>query len=163
MTLTIKQPRKTVDKFEGTSSEEDSSNLEVLLAILEQNWVHARHQEEERMWFTRMYAIIVTGVIGFVSIRGLKDSFFLILFLIYLSITGIIATYKLSAEFHNHMTKIELIVDKLKAKNYMGLPLDRVKGGRWKIFRVTFTFYLLYIMVIIGCTYMLVSLLLTNG
>ena len=152
--LTIKQPKKRDDKLDGTSLGEDPSE-EVLLGILEQNWIHARHQEEERTWFTKIYAIIVTGVLGFVSIKGLEDSLFLIIFLMYLSITGIIATYKLSAEFHNHMDKIELIVDKLKAKKYMGLPLDRVEGGRWKILRVTFAFYLLYMVVTIGCIAML--------
>jgi len=132
-----------------------------LLTILEQNWLHARHIENERLWFTNIYAIIVAGMIGILSINGFVNSSLMMtllsIFLIYLSLLGIIATYKLSAEFHNHMNKIELIVERLKIKDYMGLPLDRAEGGRWKFLRFTIAIYLLYILVIIGCFIVLIN------
>jgi hypothetical protein len=36
--------------------------------IYEQYWLHARHQENQRLSFTNIYAVIVTGVFAFLGI-----------------------------------------------------------------------------------------------
>lgn len=138
---------------EKDTHSEDISE-ETLQALLEQNWLHARHVEKERLSFINTYAIIVAAFIGLIGVKNIIIlSWPMVLmssFLLFLSILGIISTYKLSAEFHNHITKIELIVDALKAKQYMGLPLDRTKKGRWSFIRFTIAVYLLFIFVSLG-------------
>jgi len=148
--LTIKQP-KALDKFFGDNYKKQNLTNNELLVILEQNWLHARHVEDERLWFTNIYALIVA--ISIIGLRLFWPLIFASLFLIFLSLLGIIATYKLTAEFHNHIEKIELIIEKLNAKKYMGLPLDLYPGGKWKFIRFTIAMYLLYILVtIVTCS-----------
>lgn len=40
---------------------------EFLISILEQNWLHLRHVENQRMWFTNIYVIIVAGSLTFIG------------------------------------------------------------------------------------------------
>lgn len=46
-----------------------TNHEENLRTIYEQYWLHARHQENQRLWYTNIYAIIVGGIAGFTSFR----------------------------------------------------------------------------------------------
>lgn len=35
-----------------------------LKKMYEQYWLHSRHQEIQRLWFTNIYAVIFTGVLS---------------------------------------------------------------------------------------------------
>ncbi|MBA7494327.1 hypothetical protein ES702_04902 [subsurface metagenome] len=38
---------------------------ELLKSVYEQNWLHARHVENERLWFTNIYVIAVGGLLAY--------------------------------------------------------------------------------------------------
>jgi hypothetical protein len=40
---------------------------EFLKCIFEQNWLHAKHVENERLWFTNLYVAIAVGVLAFLA------------------------------------------------------------------------------------------------
>lgn len=126
--LTIKQPKKSDDKFYGTSVKGNSPNREALLIALEQNWLQARHVENELLWFTSIYAAIIAGSLSFI-ISGdtpLYDvSVLLPLFFILLSTIGTIFSVKLGLEFHQHTIFAKEIAKnkKVELEKYMGKPL----------------------------------------
>jgi uncharacterized cupin superfamily protein len=149
--LTIKQP-KAIDKFFSKTEDSETVSEETLRTLLEQNWLHARHVEMERLHFINTYAIILAALIALTGVTGLVLSWpvvFMSAFVAFFSLLGIIVTYKLSAEFHNHLEKIESIVVALKAREYIGLPLDRTKKGKWKFVRFTIAIYLLFIIMMV--------------
>lgn len=40
---------------------------ELLKSVYEQHWLHARHVENERLWFTNIFGMIVAGLLAFLS------------------------------------------------------------------------------------------------
>ena len=54
---------------------------ENLRRVYEQYWLHARHQEVQRLWFTNIYSMIVAGTFAyFGAIKGFSTP--LLVFLI---------------------------------------------------------------------------------
>jgi hypothetical protein len=70
--------------------------------VYEQYWLHARHQENQRLWFTNIYAVIVAGILAYLGAiyklgNGNNSTFFisaiiLFIFLTILSIFGYLIT-----------------------------------------------------------------------
>lgn len=135
--LTIKQPKKSDDKFYGTSVKGSSPNQEALLIALEQNWLHARHAENELLWFTSIYAAIIAGSLSFL-IRGNTPLYgvpvLLPLFFILLSTIGIIVSVKLGLEFHQHTIFAKEIAKnkKVELEKCMGKPLGSYEEKKMK-------------------------------
>lgn len=136
--LTIKQPRKSDDKIYGTSVKGNSPNQKALLTALEQNWLHARHAENGRLWFTSIYAAIIAGSLSFL-IKGntpLDDVPIipLLLFFILLSTIGIIVSVKLGLEFHQHITFATEIAKnkKVELEKCIGKPLGSYEKKEMK-------------------------------
>jgi len=50
--------------------EEIKERNELLQRVYEQNWLHARHVENERLWFTNIYFIAVGGSLAFTFEKG---------------------------------------------------------------------------------------------
>lgn len=46
---------------------EEKARYELLKSVYEQHWLHARHVENERLWFTNIFGIIVAGLLAFLS------------------------------------------------------------------------------------------------
>jgi len=46
--------------------EKEVEQTELLKAVYEQHWLHARHVENERLWFTNIFAVIVAGLLAFI-------------------------------------------------------------------------------------------------
>jgi len=46
---------------------EDSSVIELVKAVYEQHWLHARHVENERLWFANIFTAILVGAISVVG------------------------------------------------------------------------------------------------
>lgn len=40
---------------------------ELLKAVYEQHWLHARHVENERLWFTNIFGVVVAGLLAFLG------------------------------------------------------------------------------------------------
>ncbi|PNX47920.1 MAG: hypothetical protein BV456_10380 [Thermoplasmata archaeon M8B2D] len=69
----------------------DDANLR---KIYEQYWLHARHVENERLWFTNIYAVIVAGFLAYLGVVENNNpiNLILIFFLLILSLFGYIIT-----------------------------------------------------------------------
>jgi len=91
---------------------ENSDVIELVKVVYEQHWLHARHVENERLWFTNIFTAIFAGVISII-----KDSLFdlasvpLILFLMILSIFGILVSIKFDSIYKTHKRAAELILE----------------------------------------------------
>jgi lysylphosphatidylglycerol synthetase-like protein (DUF2156 family) len=127
-----------------------------LIEALHENWLHARHLESERLWFTNIYAIIVVGVL---TLReGNKYSYQTFLFLIIFSILGLIVTLKTAHDYENHIAAIERITQRLNLSEYMVLPTSFTEAASvWKVFKVRNTFMTFYVVMIVIWIYMLLS------
>lgn len=78
--------------------------------ILEQNWLHVRHIEDERLKFTEVYMALIVGIIYVVySNNNYSTTFFLILYGIVISIFGIAVMLKVQIEFYYHLAVIKKI------------------------------------------------------
>ena len=83
--------------------------------VYEQYWLHARHQENQRLWFTNIYAVIVAGLLAYIGVFQKNLGLFpipysrvwtyspieivLVLFLTILSILGYVATHSWNIPF----------------------------------------------------------------
>jgi len=125
---------------------------QVLICIIEQNWLHARHIESGRLTFTYLYFGFVAGILTYLGSTEqdlLVPSYrVLIAFLLLFSILGLVVSLKLAAEFKNHIKKIQNILDEKASdlKDYMGLPLD---VGVWKYLKVRWVFVFSYLFTMI--------------
>ena len=59
---------------------------ENLRKIYEQYWLHARHQETQRLWFTNIYAVIAAGVFAYLG--HVEDYTIKVTLLTFLTILG---------------------------------------------------------------------------
>jgi hypothetical protein len=112
---------------------------QALLVALEQNWLHARHQEYQRFWLLNVYVAITTAIAWLIFTKGFYTfiSTLLLLFLTAVSLSVFFTLLKMNAEFANHIAAIQWIAEKLRLiikldnankkrimfKGYMALPL----------------------------------------
>lgn len=69
----------------------------------EQHWLHGRHVENERLWFTTIYGAITTGIYTILGENQFAaDLYPLLIVHIVMSMFGLIIALKLSAEYHRH-------------------------------------------------------------
>ena len=57
----------------------------VLTAVFEQNWLHIRQKENERIWITNIYVLIVAGALSFLKFSN-HINLYVVPFLLILSI-----------------------------------------------------------------------------
>ena len=73
---------------------------ENLRKIYECYWLHAMHQETQRLWFTNIYAVIVAGVFAYFSyIESNIVKVFILIFLTILSLFGYLITQSWNIPF----------------------------------------------------------------
>ena len=121
---------------------------EALIAVFEQNWLHIRQKESERIWITNIYVLIVAGVLSFLAFSGNVSSY-VVLFLLILSILNLFFIIKLNAVIEDYTSRIKRIIEKLKMEEYAGL---RVRGGIWGWITMDNLFIGFYIIMIITCS-----------
>ncbi len=46
------------------NSTDERPRMELLKSVYEQHWLHARHVENERLWFTNIFGVIVAGLLA---------------------------------------------------------------------------------------------------
>lgn len=83
----------------------DDDNLR---KVYEQYWLHARHQENQRLWFTNVYVVLVAGIFAYFGGIQRIDPFPLI-FLLILSTLGYAMTYSWNVPFTIYSRLAELI------------------------------------------------------
>jgi hypothetical protein len=131
----------------------EQSEIEILLEALKENYEHFRHVENERLWFTNIYAIIAGAILTF-----FKEGRIFVhstIFLIILSILGLLMSLRLKADIQDFQHKIIEIATKLKVRDLCGLGAQR---GFTVYFKLRDIFIIFYICMLI----FLVVLLMTS-
>lgn len=103
-------------------NEEVSKEDTLLITILEQNWLHARHVEKRRLWFTNIYVLILGGFLGaFIRGRATINKHLqlpLLAFLLILSIFGILFSIRCKQVFDSHTNKINEMMESFDDDKY---------------------------------------------
>lgn len=86
---------------------QDVERAENLRCVYEQNWLHARHVENERLWFTNIYAVVMAGSLALMSEAGLIWP--LATFLFILSLLGFVMCHALRIAFIRHSRMADII------------------------------------------------------
>ncbi len=119
---------------------ERQAREELLKSIYEQHWLHVRHVESERLWFTNIFALIVAGLITLLGTTGVgwSSSVFAIYagcFIIVLSMLGYFLCLTWRAPFLEHTTLASRILEDSGLKEYA--PYTSKAHSRIKIGWIT--------------------------
>jgi hypothetical protein len=97
-------------------------DTDLLKNVFEQNWLHAGHDEDERLWFSNIYDVIVAGVLAFMGGAEMSLEIYLplILFLIMPTIIGIVVVIKLGLEFISTYPMLWRLLKPLALENIWG-------------------------------------------
>lgn len=116
---------------------EEKTKDEFLKSIYEQHWLHARHLENERLWFTNIFALIVAGLLAFLG--TIDNEELLSLFAIYagyfifiLSLLGYFLCLTWRAPFVEHTTLVNRMLKDLELERYapyISKAFRRIKIG----------------------------------
>ncbi len=131
------------------------TELEVLKVFFEQNWLHARHIENERLWFTNVYVVLIVALMAILGTSNISPTsgtlFPLYSIIAYFSFLGLGFCMKIRIEFHNHTTKAEQNVRRMAELaqcspdmgiSQMGLPINTSIWRYVKVRNVMVAFYL---------------------
>ena len=135
-------------------SQPEQEKGENLRALLEQHWLHARHLENERLWLTNIYMLIVGALLAYTFGRGEAGfwpwSILVIIFI--LSLIGFFMSHSLRIPFYYHSRMADIIQIKEWGLpyNYFYRKKEVKTKGRFrfdptKFFHFHATFYWLYI------------------
>ena len=89
---------------------------DLVLSIFEQNWLHARHVENQRVQMFGFYVLLVVAffaLAGQVVLEGLKTGRnydippLLLLVMIMISLVFLLFSLRLECEFHQHVVSLE--------------------------------------------------------
>lgn len=152
--------RKTVEPITPSQTQPLKSTIEdksgILKLLFEQSWVHLRHVENHRFWFTNMYLVVMAGVLAYLSSQ--EPAFATIvcpalaIFMIFLAFVGLMVCMKVNKVHDAYNRAIDNIINDTlsNASNnlarYKGYSLVRGKiSDRWrKIQSVKFLYTMLY-------------------
>lgn len=111
---------------------------DLVRAIYEQHWLHIRHVENQRLWFTNIFAILCGG--SFALMRGGlfdKVNWPIVGFLMVLSLIGFVFCLRIQGVFNAHKSVAELILRRYGLKHYLAKYPKTVAG---KFFRLSLLF-----------------------
>lgn len=121
---------------------EDQERAKNLRTVFEQHWLHARHVENERLWFTNIYALVVGGLLAFTWEKAEATScspwpWQILVVILLLSLLGLGMCHSMVIPFLRHHTLAQVIqlkewrlpyTDKYKLEGYRKV----YKGGVYK-------------------------------
>lgn len=135
---------------EVQDSKKVEESREELIAIFREHWNHARHCENERLWFTNIYAVIVAAILVFVGNAVYSESpdygsaVLLTLFGFILSIIGFVIIIALSLGYLHHIVDIVVVYYYWNKMEFYKHPRKSVHFGaahRW-FFEITIALFL---------------------
>ena len=114
-----------------------------LLKIFEQNCLHVRHVENERMVFLNSFVVIIAAIISVITLADFNKFYipYMVGFLFIFSLLILLISLKIEAIIEDYTTRNEKIIKKLELEQYAGL---RVKFKLWKALRLKFILPSLY-------------------
>jgi hypothetical protein len=153
--ISMSRSQTTTISEEVELKKEEQPTEENVLEALRQNWLHARHLETERLWFTNIYGVIVAGTLAFLGQYGINNHRHLMVFLFMLSLFGLLVVLKTSHEFGNHMRAIENSIETLHLSKHLGFPTAYSKGKLiWRLIRVRYAFVGFYLATMVLLLYL---------
>jgi hypothetical protein len=114
----------------------------VMLEMVRQNWEHLRHIEQLRMRLANFYAVVVAGVLAFITQAPNINQRPLLIVLAALSLFGVVTTLRFNAHIPFRLEKLRELA------RQMGVPADRIAyfgsedWTRWIRFRNIFLWLL---------------------
>jgi len=124
--------------------------------LFNQSWLHIRHAENHRLWFTNMYFLVVAGVLTYFSTQTPNSAIlmFRILmgFLFLLALMGLAICFKLTKVHNAYIEALErVLVDALRTdrenlRGYLGYRLIKSPKGilGFSVESVSFIYKALY-------------------
>lgn len=93
---------------------EDQERAKNLRTVFEQHWLHARHVENERLWFTNIYALVVGGLLASMWMKAADTScspwpWQILVVILLLSLLGLGMCHSLIIPFLRHRTIAQVI------------------------------------------------------
>lgn len=113
-------------------SDDSRPSEDALRSALSENWTHARHQEDQRASYARLFVTLVVAVFAYLK-GSLGTHGYLLFSFAILGIFGVLFTVKTNHEFDNHMRANKKIIDQLRLTGLMGYPT--AYGEESSIFR----------------------------
>lgn len=115
----------------------------MLLGIFQQNWENVRHIKNERLTFTNIYAVITAGALSLLNtIKGQgRAEVFLLLFLWFFSIIGLLTSLRLKAELEECLENIEALLITTGLESFMAMGVTRNARMRYPKFRWVFPMF----------------------
>lgn len=103
---------------------EEKARVELLKSVYEQHWLHARHVENERLWFTNIFALIVAGLLAFLGTTEDKEllpqfAIYVGYFIFILSLLGYFVCLTWRAPFVEHTTLANKLLEDSQLKKYI--------------------------------------------
>ena len=138
---------KEKDCFQG------ENKTKILLTIFEQNWLHIRHIENERLLCLNAYVAIIAASFHILTKGNADNKVLIIALLLIFSLINLLLSLKMEAVIENYVSKNERIAKNLEIKEFTGL---RVKSGIWKVIRLKYLFPIFYGVMLIIFTYFLI-------
>lgn len=138
---------------------EDQERAKNLRTVFEQHWLHARHVENERLWFTNIYALTVGGLLAFTYGKAEDASFSpwpwqILVAILLLSLLGLFMSHSMRIPFLRHHTLAQVIQLKewgLPYTDEYKLEADKDKivctRRAAKLWSLSGVFHLLYIFI----------------
>jgi hypothetical protein len=111
---------------------------DLVKAIYEQHWLHMRHVENQRLWFTNIFAILCGG--SFALMRGglfNKANWLIVGFLMVLSLLGLFVCLRIQMSLNGHRGAAELILSRYGLAHY---SFKHKRNIILKLFRLSILF-----------------------
>lgn len=140
-----KSLKETVDQSEISKEKDmhDQDKIRLLAVIYEQYWLHARHVENERLWFTNIYAIILAGTLTLLG-KPTYSGFYIavLVFLISLSMIGMLFSLKVKLIFLWYTRKVfEIMIDYGLRKYWIDIAKPKTAVGKISVSALFPIFY----------------------
>ena len=117
---------------------------DLVRAIYEQHWLHIRHVENQRLWFTSIFAVLCGG--SFALMRGGlfdKANWPIVGLLMVLSLIGFAFCLRIQGVFNAHKSVAELILRRYGLEHYLTEYPKTVAGKFFRLSLLFPTFFLL--------------------
>ena len=120
--------------MEGISND----RRDLVKAIYEQHWLHARHVENQRLWFTNVFALLCVGSLAMMD-SGLfnEANWSIVGFLMVLSLFGFVFCLRIQGVFEAHKSVAGLILERYGLEHYLTKYPETVAR---KFFRLSLLF-----------------------
>ena len=120
----------------------DEKEIQLAREIFAQYWLHVRHQELQRLTFTSIYAAIVAGTLAYLAAIEMPFPFSILpmIFLMILSLLGILVVIAWRIPFLEYMLKARKILQKYGFKEFN--PYEGIKAKKpMTVYRAFLRFY----------------------